>query len=188
MSRPTRSLRPSLDPLEAKTLLSSGTVGHAAGHQAALIAKPELANFYYIYVQTSGFAATNVTWTLYVNNQFIQSASVGSLGGKSVLVHTTVGAAISSTAKFVFTYNVGIPAGSDTGTATPWTGSGQPPYFQTLTLYNPAGGLGGSNPTQHHHHKHHHHKQHHHDHHHHEHHHNAALEHLVAVRPEYVSH
>ena len=119
MSRPTRSLRPSFDPLEAKTLLSSGAAGHAAGHHAALGARPELgANNYYIYVQTSGFTATNVTWNLMVGMQLFQSGTVknGTLGGPPpVLVYTTKGAPNTLQGKFVFTYYNGTAKGSDTG-------------------------------------------------------------------------
>ena len=174
MSRPTRSLRPSLDPLEAKTLLSSGAVGHAAGHPAARIARPELAQFYYINVQTSGFMATNVTWVLTVSGAFVQSGTVGNLGGPPpVRVYTTKAAANTLPSLFTFTYNVGdskTPSYTDTGAGTRWTGSGTPPNFQTVTLFNPTGAPGGSNPTPNHHHQHHHHHEHHHHHHQHHHH------------------
>ena len=120
MSRPTRSLRPSLDPLEAKTLLSSGAVGHAAGHPRRGSQGPSSR-----ILPTSTCRPRDFGHKCHLGPYrkwgLCQSGTVGNLGGPPpVRVYTTKAAANTLPSLFTFTYNVGdskTPSYTDTGRA-----------------------------------------------------------------------
>jgi hypothetical protein len=146
-----RRVRPGLDQLEAKTLLSAGITGHAGAGRPALSARTEQASYFnYINVRASGFTATNVSWKLYVQGSQIDSRFIGTVGSALVPVKSSVGTSFSFPGQFVFTYNNGSARRQTSGYGTSWNGQGPPPSIPTLTLTST--GLGGHEHHGRHHH------------------------------------
>lgn len=143
MTRPARRLRPALDQLEGKALLSAGMIGHEIGAHPAVLRTEQNSYYNYLYVQTSGFTATNVSWTLYVQGKPIQSQRMGNVGPNPVLVESSVATSSSFPGQFVFTYNVGTARKQTSGYGTSWNGQGPQPSIPTLTLSAQTTGLGG---------------------------------------------
>jgi hypothetical protein len=157
MSRPKCRVRPAVDQLDTKSLLSAGAIGFAAGGNPAVFAKKAQQSGYYnfINIQTSGFNATDVTWQLWGQRNpdrpdvLLQSGRIGKLGSSAVQIASTVPSSNSLPADFRFTYKVGSQTEHADAQGTSWNRQGNPPYIPSFTLPAHTGSrrLSGRNPA-----------------------------------------
>ena len=143
MSRPARSLKPSLNVLDKRTLLSAGQLSPlvAACHSAVKITEVKYYN--YINVETSGFHAVDVTWQLYGQkkpgggDELLERGRIGNLTGTPVRIASNNPSSSSFPAEFRFEYKVGKLTGHANARGTSWNRSGPQPTIPTFTLPAP---------------------------------------------------